>query len=241
MKKVIIKIFLIFMLISSTILTNFSIAYNNELKKEDNIDYNSNGNTENAEKNDNDEQIKEKNDIKAEENVEEKLEVIVEEKPEVKVEEKPEEKVEVKAEEKPEEKVEVKAEEKENKKTIEDGIYEICSAVDTDKAISIENNTYKNSTNIILNEENNLKRQKFQFIYDNENQAYIIKTLYNNMTLDVSGGIKEDWSNIQIYENNNTLAQQWEIKELENETYVIISKNSSKCIDIEWRKYTKWK
>lgn len=213
------------MLISSTILTNFSIAYNNELKKEDNIDYNSNGNTENAEKNDNDEQIKEKNDIKAEENVEEKLEV--------KVEEKPEEKVEVKAEE--------KAEEKENKKTIEDGIYEICSAVDTDKAISIENNTYKNSTNIILNEENNLKRQKFQFIYDNEKQAYIIKTLYNNMTLDVSGGIKEDWSNIQIYENNNTLAQQWEIKELENETYVIISKNSSKCIDIEWRKYTKWK
>ena len=52
--------------------------------------------------------------------------------------------------------------------------------------------------------------------------------------LDVSGGSYDNYANVQIYNNNGTAAQQWEITNLGNGCYKIISKQSGKALD----KYT---
>lgn len=127
-----------------------------------------------------------------------------------------------------------------NKQIIENGIYEICSVADQNKVINAENNNYSNLTNINLGTNKKLKRQKFYITYDSEKEAYIIKSMQGNQVLDVDGGRKQDSTNVQLYEYNGTLAQQWEIKEIEKNEYTIFSKDSDKCIDIKWRSYTRW-
>lgn len=128
----------------------------------------------------------------------------------------------------------INEEEKTNKQVLEDGVYEICSRSNNKKAISSINNSYSNYTNIYLETSKNLKRQKFKIRYDKTNEAYFIEALHGNKALDVNGGKKEDETNVQLYDFNGSLAQQWEIKELEDNTYTIISKNSNKCLDIKW-------
>ncbi|MBR3249131.1 MAG: hypothetical protein IKF97_05935 [Clostridia bacterium] len=77
------------------------------------------------------------------------------------------------------------AEQKNEEKTIEDGIYEICSSVDNSKIINISNTTYSNGTNINIGTNKHLKKQKFYIIYDKEKKAYIIKALQGNKVLDI--------------------------------------------------------
>ena len=127
-----------------------------------------------------------------------------------------------------------------NKPVVADGIYEICSVADQSKVINAENNNYSNLTNINLGTNKKLKRQKFYITYDAQKEAYIIKSMKENKVLDVNGGVKENSTNIQLYEYNGTLAQQWEIKEIEKNKYTIFSKGSDKCVDIKWRNYTRW-
>lgn len=115
---------------------------------------------------------------------------------------------------------------------VEDGIYEICPSANEKLSISVQNNTYSNTTNIRLENNNHLKRQKFYIYFDQTKKAYVIKALKENKVLDVSGGRKENYSNVQLYEYNGTLAQQWEIKKINDNEYSIFSKNSNKCLDI---------
>ncbi|MBR3249130.1 MAG: RICIN domain-containing protein [Clostridia bacterium] len=56
----------------------------------------------------------------------------------------------------------------------------------------------------------------------------------------MNAGRKENYTNVQLYEYNGTLAQQWEIKKIDSQNYNIISKNTNKCLDILWRKYSRW-
>ena len=123
-------------------------------------------------------------------------------------------------------------EEVEENTKIEDGIYEICSSANESKVISIQNNTYSNSTNICLETNNHLKRQKFYITFDESKKSYIIKSMQGNKAVDIYAGRKENFTNVQLYQYNGTSAQQWEIKKIDDKNYTIFSKNSSKCIDI---------
>lgn len=116
--------------------------------------------------------------------------------------------------------------------TIQDGIYEICSSENQKMAVSINNSSYSNCTNIDLETNNHLKRQKFHIYYDKDKKAYIIKSLQGNKVLDICGGRKDNYTNVQLYEYNGSLAQQWEIKKLDDKSCNIVSKNSNKCLDI---------
>ncbi len=116
---------------------------------------------------------------------------------------------------------------------LEDGVYKIYSAVDTNKVIDIKND------NVCLWQEEDLQSQKFDIKYDAKKKSYVITALYSDKVFDVSGGNRSDGVNIQTYTLNGTLAQQWEIQENQDKTYTIISKNTTKCIDIAEGKLTK--
>lgn len=114
-----------------------------------------------------------------------------------------------------------------NEKTIEEGIYEIVSAKDSSKFITIDN-----TSNAVINTNLNSKRQKFKVSYKDE--YYIIQALDNNEVLDVAGGKKEEGTNVQSYKSNGTDAQKWIIKEEGNGEYSIISYANDLYLDIEW-------
>lgn len=67
-----------------------------------------------------------------------------------------------------------------------------------------------------------------------ENGIYTIQTsLKNSMVLDVTSGSTQNGANIQIYESNETPAQQYEFKKLENGNYTITARNSRKMLTIK--------
>ena len=68
-----------------------------------------------------------------------------------------------------------------------------------------------------------------------EEGVYSIRSsLNNNMLLDVVSGSSQSGANIQIYEDNETLAQQYEIKQLNNGNYTITAKNSGKMLTVKY-------
>ncbi|MBD5163067.1 MAG: CHAP domain-containing protein [Oscillibacter sp.] len=54
-----------------------------------------------------------------------------------------------------------------------------------------------------------------------------------NLRLDVASGSTENKANIQIYQNNNTVAQQFEFTYVGDGYYSIIAKVSGKCLDVQ--------
>lgn len=145
-----------------------------------------------------------------------------------------EEKTDIREQEKIEES---KTQEKNRIQPIDDGIYIIHSSVNEKKVVNITNNEYVNSTNVNLFDNKKIKTQKFHIRFDENKQSYIIEALCGNKVLDVNQGKIESGSNVQLYEYNGTIAQQWEIKKIDEKVYNIISKNSTKCLDIELRNY----
>lgn len=97
-----------------------------------------------------------------------------------------------------------------------------------------------NGTNVQLYQCNNTNAQKFKLIKITppektiEDGTYTISTILNpNKVIDVYGGNQANYTNVQLYEKNNTNAQKWIIKYLENGYYSISSKlNKQKCLDI---------
>lgn len=97
-----------------------------------------------------------------------------------------------------------------------------------------------NKTNIQLYTCNNTNAQKFKLVevfepkQTIEDGTYTINSALNEKkVIDVNGAKTADKTNIQLYDSNNTKAQKWNIKYLNNGYYSITSKlNSNKCLDI---------
>ncbi len=119
-----------------------------------------------------------------------------------------------------------KVEEIKSERTIKDGIYEIASAKDISKLLSIDNNS-----NALIWQKSNNKSQKFQVTYSNEGY-YTIKILNTEKVLDIYAGLRDNGTNVQAYQGNNSDAQKWIIKKEANGQYSIISKSSGLYLDI---------
>lgn len=118
------------------------------------------------------------------------------------------------------------------------GYYQIKSRVNG-LYLDVTDAQAKNKTRIQVWTENKNKAQKFKLEPIRkrktvvENGTYYIKAASNvKKVLDVAGGSINNKATIQMYERNETKAQQFEIINLGNNYYVIRSSKSGKVLDI---------
>lgn len=113
----------------------------------------------------------------------------------------------------------------------DDGTYKIVG-VDSSKSLDINGGKSDDGTNIKIYSLNNSKAQKYSIepttlskynkAYDNA--KYIIKSNINKkMVVDVSGGYKDNNTNIQIYSLNSSIAQIWSLNYIGDGEYIIRS------------------
>ena len=122
------------------------------------------------------------------------------------------------------------------------GYYYIISKLNSNLYLDVSGGSTSNGANIQIYIKNNSISQKFK-LYKNislesekviQDGTYkIISTLNQKMVLDVADGSKKENANIQLYEDNGTDAQKFEIKYNEEGYYTIINKNSNKSMSTE--------
>ena len=128
-------------------------------------------------------------------------------------------------------------------KTIEDGIYEIETAIDQNKAIEVKNATLCSGGNVQIFSKNNAKCQKVNIKYIG-NGYYTMKFEHSSLYLDVANGETADGTNVWQCRYNGSDAQKWIIKDVGDGYYNIISKcsntyltvsggNTANCTNIE--------
>ena len=107
---------------------------------------------------------------------------------------------------------------RDNEKIIDDGLYEIVSAVGDSKtmAVDVYSNGYADGTNIQIHNRNQTLAQKFYFKYTG-NGYYQITHLGSGKAVDVYKGYSG--GNVQIWTPNNSAAQKWKIKPTDDGWY----------------------
>ena len=66
-----------------------------------------------------------------------------------------------------------------------------------------------NSANVYQQKQTNGYNQKWIIMFDTNSNLRIVSALYSNRVLDVHGGMIRNFSNIQLYDSNNSNAQKW--------------------------------
>lgn len=66
-----------------------------------------------------------------------------------------------------------------------------------------------NSANVYQQKQSNGYNQKWIIMFDTNSNLRIVSALHSNRVLDVRGGMIRNFSNIQLYDSNNSNAQKW--------------------------------
>ena len=117
------------------------------------------------------------------------------------------------------------------KRTIEDGIYVIRSAIDQNFVIDVLGASTENEANIQLYEYSDVPQKKYKVTYLNNGYYSIIAT-HSNKSMDVKDASTQKGANVQQCEQNGTDAQKWIIKNVGNGYYSIISKCNGLYVDV---------
>ena len=102
-------------------------------------------------------------------------------------------------------------------------------------ALDISNGEYKNESNIQLYTPNGTNAQKFVLVKQKdkiEGTFYIQSKQNRNYALDVQNGSNDNQANIQLYESNGTIAQQFKIENT-GDGYIIRNVKSGKVLDAQ--------
>lgn len=115
---------------------------------------------------------------------------------------------------------------------VEDGLYNISSAIINNKIIDISGGIYnaKNGTNVQIYKDNKTTAQRW-YIERDDNGYYTIKNKQSGKVLDIIGGSTSNGANVRIYDYNKTCAQKWRIMK-SDEKYTFISACSHKVLDL---------
>ena len=116
-------------------------------------------------------------------------------------------------------------------KTLEDGIYTISSAANSNYSLDVSQGIAKNQSNIQIYSTNFSNAQKFKVSYLEDGYYEILSLVDNNYSLDVSGGKFLNASNIQLYSSNKSNAQKWILKK-NGESYYILTIDGKYALDI---------
>ena len=114
---------------------------------------------------------------------------------------------------------------------IENGMYEIQTALNTNKVLDVSGGSTANFANIQIWGRSDVNQQKFNVTHLGNNY-YTIQAVHSKKVLDVAGAGKTNGTNIQQYASNNSDAQKWLIKDLGDGYYSIISKCNNLYLDI---------
>lgn len=110
---------------------------------------------------------------------------------------------------------------------LSDGLYTINSYTNQNLMVGLDKEIAVNQGNVLLKNADNSNTQKW-YVKHLEKGYYSISSAVNsNKVLDVANGTKNIGTNIQLYGTNNTSAQKWYIKYAGNDSYYIISQNTS--------------
>ncbi len=119
----------------------------------------------------------------------------------------------------------------EGSRTIEDGIYSIYSVANPSMVLDVENASTGNSANVRMWNKNQTTSKRFKITYIEAEKCYQIEAIHSGKLLDVYAGSGVSGTNVQQYEDNNSDAQKWIIKE-ESNGYSIICKGNGLYLDI---------
>ena len=126
----------------------------------------------------------------------------------------------------------LEVEKRASKKTLNDGIYNIYSKIDNNRAIEVQNYNLNNETVLQSALPNNKANQKFKITYNNDG-SYIIEILQSSKVLDVKNASKRNSTKVQQYLYNGTDAQKWILFKNIDESYSIMSKANGLFLDLE--------
>lgn len=117
-------------------------------------------------------------------------------------------------------------------RTIEDGTYEIKSALNENYVLDVEGGSTSNWANIQLLQSNGRNNQKFNVIYIGDGYYQII-AVHSGKSIDVKDARIENCTNVQQCEYTGNDAQKWWIRDAGNGYYNIISKlDNNKTLDV---------
>ena len=118
---------------------------------------------------------------------------------------------------------------------VEDGFYHIVSEANTEKVIDIHGgNIAKNGANVEIYSNHNGDNQTFYFKYDAETGYYRLTPKYSeNYSIDVTGASTKSLTNVELWSNNSTCAQYWQVDTVKDKTIRLISSCSGLSLDIE--------
>ncbi len=120
----------------------------------------------------------------------------------------------------------------------EDGAFTITN-LRSGKALDVAGGVAANGTNVQQYESNDTASQKWTVRYadgvvvdadDAKNSFTLVSSLGEELVLDVAGGIKKNGANVQIYENNGTVSQQWGIAPVAASDVIAVNKDKSYTI-----------
>ena len=115
--------------------------------------------------------------------------------------------------------------------TIKDGIYEIETALDSNKVVEVINASTMSGGNVQIFSKNNAKCQKVNVQYIGDGY-YTMKFEHSNMYLDVANGETTNGANVWQCRYNGSDAQKWIIKDAGDGYYNIISKCSNTYLTV---------
>lgn len=114
---------------------------------------------------------------------------------------------------------------------LDNGMYEIQSALDANKILDVSGGSTANNANVQIWSRANVEQQKFQVTHLGSNY-YTIQAVHSKKVLDVAGAGKNNGTNVQQYAGNSSDAQKWLLKDLGDGTYSIISKCNNLYLDV---------
>ena len=115
---------------------------------------------------------------------------------------------------------------------VEDGVYIISCAGNSNFVFDIYNNSLVKDGNLIIWTRNGGANQKFYISYEGDGY-YKISSVNSALVLDVESGSKENGTNIRQWEDNSSNAQRWKINKNSDGTYTFVAQCSGKALDVD--------
>lgn len=116
--------------------------------------------------------------------------------------------------------------------TLDNGIYIIESALNTNKVLDVPGGNSSNGINLQIYDSNGTNAQKWQFSYVGNGIYKIVSLKDLTKSLDVAGGSVSKGSVLDLYDYNGTYAQEWLLKESGDGYYYIISNSGGLALDV---------
>ena len=116
-------------------------------------------------------------------------------------------------------------------KTIANGKYQICSALDNAYVVSVASASQADEANVILYANEYHTNQIFDFEYL-KNGYYKITAVHSGKCLDVYNNENKSGANVQQYRWDNNSNQNWIVREADDGYFYIISKGNGLYLDV---------